>query len=166
MKRICLLSDTHGHLDDRMTEWMKDVDEVWHAGDFGEDVAEKLKSIRPIRGVYGNIDGTAIRKEFPEHLLFQAEGVDVLMIHIAGPFGTYAPGVRSLLDSAKPKLLVCGHSHILKVQMDSKRNVLYMNPGAAGKHGFHHMRTLLRFNLRSGNVENLEVIELGKRGSV
>lgn len=166
MTRICLLSDTHGHVDDRMKELSADADELWHAGDFGNDVANAFSASKIFRGVYGNIDGTSIRSTFPEHLFFSVEQVSVLMIHIAGPFGSYTPQVRKLLSHYQPKLLVCGHSHILKVQHDAKNNVLYMNPGAAGKHGFHKVRTMLRFTINGDRMEQLEAIELGLRGAM
>jgi putative phosphoesterase len=166
MTKICLLSDTHGHVDDRMLELAAESDEVWHAGDFGSDVTEKFSSSNVFRGVYGNIDGHILRSQFPEYSCFTIDKLSVLMIHIAGPFGSYTPQVRKLLEEYRPQLLVCGHSHILKVQHDQKRNVMYMNPGAAGKHGFHKVRTMLRFTISRDKLENLEAIELGMRGAI
>ena len=167
MTRIALLSDTHGYLDDRISRLAAEADQIWHAGDFGEgNVTEKLSAIRPFKAVYGNIDGQPIRKLYPEYLFFKVEKVGVLMIHIAGPFGSYTPQTKSLIQQHQPKLLVCGHSHILKVAMDQKFNLLYMNPGAAGKHGFHKMRTMLRFSIDGDNITQLEAIELGMRGSI
>jgi putative phosphoesterase len=166
LKRICLLSDTHGYVDDRLLDHVKQADEAWHAGDFGDGVSDRIASIRPLRGVYGNIDGSRIRSEFPEHITFTIDGLVILMIHIAGPFGSYNPAVRDLIGKIKPGLLVCGHSHLLKVQFDSKNRLLYMNPGAAGKHGFHKVRTLLRFTIDSGRVSDLEAVELGLRGAI
>jgi putative phosphoesterase len=166
-RRICLLSDTHGYLDDRILQFAKDSDEIWHAGDFGDiNVSDRLAALRPLRGVYGNIDGHVLRTVHPEHLFFEIEKVKVLMIHIAGPFGKYVPGVRELLDRLKPDVLVCGHSHILKVRHDEKRKILYMNPGAAGVQGFHTFRTLLLFAVSGDRVTDLQVVELGKRGAL
>ena len=165
--RICLLSDTHGHLDETILRLAAASDEIWHAGDFGDvHVSERLSEIRPLRGVYGNIDGQPLRSMHPEFLSFTIEGVRVLMIHIAGAFGSYSPDVRKLLDELRPDVLVCGHSHILKVQHDAKRKMLYLNPGAAGKHGFHTVRTLLRFSIDGDRLTGLEAVELGKRGSL
>jgi putative phosphoesterase len=167
MTRIVLLSDTHGYVDERILQLASAGDEIWHAGDFGEgDVARKLAAIRPLRGVFGNIDGPAIRSVYPEYSLFTVEKVNVLLIHIAGSFGSYAPGVRELLKLHKPNMVVCGHSHILKVAMDNRYDVLYMNPGAAGKHGFHKIRTMLRFSIEGDEIKNLEAIELGARGAI
>jgi putative phosphoesterase len=167
VKRICLLSDTHSHFDERMLTLAAEADEIWHAGDFGDPVvSEKLSSLKPFRGVYGNIDGQAIRMVYPEHLFFTVEGISILMIHIAGPFGKYSPEARKLILEFRPKVLVCGHSHILKVQQDERHQLLYMNPGAAGKHGFHKVRTLLRFSIDGDRLKDLEAVELGLRGAV
>ena len=168
MKRIGLLSDTHGHLDSRMPELFKDCDEIWHAGDIGSlAVTDALSAIKPLRAVYGNIDDHIARAAFPEYTFFTLEGVKVLMIHIAGSFGKYHPLVRKIIREQGPAdLLVCGHSHILKVQMDHAFKCLYMNPGAAGVYGFHKMRTCLRFSLNNGRIEQLELIELGQRGAL
>lgn len=144
-----------------------EADEIWHAGDFGDPiVSEKLSSLKPLRGVFGNIDGQAIRIVHPEHLFFKVEDVSVLMIHIAGPFGKYTPAARELILELGPKVLICGHSHILKVQQDERHQLLYMNPGAAGKHGFHKIRTLLRFSIDGDRLIDLEAIELGLRGAM
>ncbi len=162
--KIGLISDTHSYLDDRVFHHFKDCDEIWHAGDIGEgDLLQKLKQFKPIQAVFGNIDNSTLQRELPEHLIIEHEGVKTLMIHIGGKPGNYAKGVRELIIQHQPKLFVCGHSHILKVMMDKNLNTLYMNPGAAGRHGFHQMRTLLRFDLQEGKIKNLEVIELGKR---
>ena len=162
--KIGLISDTHSYLDERVFHHFKDCDEIWHAGDIGEgDVLEKLEHFKTVKAVYGNIDTTALQKSLPEHILMENEGVKTLMIHIGGRPGRYANGVKALILKHKPHLFICGHSHILKVMMDRELNVLYMNPGAAGRHGFHQMRTLLRFELIAGEVKNLEVIELGIR---
>lgn len=145
---------------------MGEADEIWHAGDFGENVCELLETKTGFRGVYGNIDGATVRSRCPESLVFSIERLKVLMIHIAGPFGIYNPQVRSLVRDEKPGLLVCGHSHILKVQHDGRSDLLYLNPGAAGKHGFHKVRTMVRFKVSDSRIHDLEVIELGLRGAL
>lgn len=164
--RIGLLSDTHGYLDDRVFDLFKDCDEVWHAGDFGEGVSEKLKAFKPLRGVYGNIDDGKVVAVHPEELIFTCEEVKVLMIHIGGSPGNYYPQAGKFIEAHKPSLFICGHSHILKVIQDKKYNMLYVNPGAAGKNGFHKMRTLLRFEISGKKIEKMEVIELGLRGAL
>ena len=162
--KIGLLSDTHGFLDERIFHHFENCDEIWHAGDIGEEsVLEELRAFKPTQAVYGNIDSINLQKELPEYTNIEHEGVRTLMIHIGGRPNKYAKGVKELIIQYKPQLLVCGHNHILKVAMDKNLNTLYMNPGAAGRHGFHQMRTLLRFDLQKGNIQNLEVIELGKR---
>lgn len=165
MKKILLLSDTHGHLDDKILKYAALADEIWHAGDIGVlSVTDQLKKIKPLRAVYGNIDDDKARMEFPLHNRFTCEGVDVLITHIGGYPGKYSPAIRSELVQNPPKLFICGHSHILKVIFDKKLNLLHMNPGAAGVSGFHQVRTMLRFELDKGEIKNLEIIELGKRG--
>ncbi len=164
MKRIGLLSDTHGYLDRGIKTHFAECDEIWHAGDIGTiDVTDRLAAWKPIRAVYGNIDGDKVRIVHPENQLFELEGVKVLMSHIGGYPSRYSPRVRALIEQERPKLYICGHSHILKVMHDKKYDCLHMNPGAAGIHGFHKVKTLLRFTLDDGNISNLEVIELGKR---
>lgn len=161
MKKIGLLSDTHGYLDESIFRHFKDCDEVWHAGDFGSiDVVNELKAFKPFKGVFGNIDGKDIRIECPEHLRFDCEGVDVWMTHIGGYPGRYAAQVRNDITQDPPKLFICGHSHILKVQYDPKLSLLHLNPGAAGRQGWHKVRTLMRFDLNLGKIDNLEIIEL------
>lgn len=161
MKKIGLLSDTHSCWDTKYETYFSECDEIWHAGDIGSlDVALKFEAFKPFRAVYGNIDGADLRRMFPEYLRFTIEGVDVLMTHIGGYPGKYDPRVCSILQINPPKLFICGHSHILKVIYDTKYNCLTMNPGAAGKYGFHKVRTLLRFVLDEGNIKDLEVIEL------
>ena len=167
MKRIGLLSDTHGYLDPKLFELFKECDEIWHGGDFGSDeVSHQLSSFKPLRGVYGNIDGNEIRQTHPLINNFYCEEVNVLMIHIGGSPGNYYPEVRNNIEAVKPDLFICGHSHILKVMFDKKNDMLYMNPGAAGKSGFHKIRTMLRFQINGKKIENLEAIELGQRGAV
>ena len=165
MKKILLLSDTHGHLDQKILKYIDGSDEVWHAGDIGTTaVADGISKIKPLRGVYGNIDGHELRSQFPENQIFSCQGVKVLMTHIGGYPGRYNPRVKKLILEEKPQLYVCGHSHILKVIEDRKNYLLHMNPGACGIQGFHNARTLLRFELNKGKIENLEAIELGQRG--
>ncbi len=162
MKRIALISDTHNHLDPKIFKYLDECDEIWHAGDIGTSkVSDELEKIKPLRAVYGNIDGQDIRKEFPKYLNFKCEELHVLITHIGGYPGKYAPDVRAMLHATPPKLFICGHSHILKVMFDKKFNLLHMNPGACGNHGFHKIKTLLRFTVDKDLVKDLEVIELG-----
>ena len=161
MKRIGLLSDTHSMWDDKFEKYLSDCDEIWHAGDIGSiELADKLASLKPFRAVYGNIDDNNVRISYPETLRFELEGVDVLMTHIGGYPGRYNPKIRELLYANPPKLFICGHSHILKVMYDKKIGTLHMNPGAAGNHGFHQVRTLLKFTLDNGDIKDLEVREM------
>ena len=161
MKRIGLLSDTHSWWDDKYAKYFEDCDEIWHAGDIGSlDLALRFEAIKPFRAVYGNIDDSKVRTAYPEFLCFTLEGVDVLMTHIGGYPGKYDPRVKNILYAKPPKLFIAGHSHILKVMFDKKMNCLHINPGAAGKYGFHKVRTIVRFVLDSGNISELEVIEL------
>lgn len=161
MKRIGLLSDTHGYWDERFLKYFKECDEIWHAGDIGsEEVMDKLMSFKTFRGVYGNIDGQNIRKVLPEINRFKLEGADILIKHIGGYPGKYDSHIKSILNASPPTLLVSGHSHILKVKYDKDLGMLYINPGAAGKYGFHTVRTLVRFSIENGCFSDLEVIEL------
>lgn len=164
MKRIGLLSDTHSHLPEAVFEHFKECDEIWHAGDIGDiGVTDRLQKFKPLRAVFGNIDGTEARAEFKETIRFELEGVDVLMTHIGGYPKRYAMKVREIMQVRPPKLFICGHSHILKVIYDKQYQCLHLNPGAAGNHGFHKEKTLLRFSLDKGEIKNLEIIELGPR---
>jgi uncharacterized protein len=164
MKRIGLISDTHSHLEESVFDYFEECDEIWHAGDIGDPVvADRLADFRPFRAVYGNIDEPALRRRFPEDLRFELEGVTVFMTHIGGYPGRYNKRVRAILREQPPKLYICGHSHILKVMPDQQLGLLHVNPGAAGKHGFHQMKTIVRFSLNKGRVEDLQVVELGKR---
>jgi len=166
-KRIGLLSDTHSYLDDKVFNYFEDCEEIWHAGDIGTmDIVEKTEAFRPLRAVYGNIDDAKMRATFPENLRFELEGVDVFMTHIGGYPGRYTARVRQILQANPPKLYICGHSHILKVMPDKKLGLLHINPGAAGQHGFHQVRTVVRFTLNAGNIEEVDVVELGKRGAL
>ncbi|PPL04405.1 metallophosphoesterase family protein [Parapedobacter indicus] len=161
MIRIGLLSDTHGYLDERVFKHFELCDEIWHAGDFGDiAVADTLAAFRPLKGVYGNIDGKDIRAMYPEHLRFYCEEVDVWMTHIGGYPNHYSPQVRKAIQLNPPKLFISGHSHILKVMYDQKLQCLHLNPGAAGKQGWHKVRTLLRFSIHDNRIEDLEVVEL------
>lgn len=163
MSRIGLLSDTHNYLHPRIPVFFKDVDEIWHAGDFGSmTIANMLKKIKPLKGVYGNIDGQDIRIEFPKHQRFLCEEVDVWMTHIGGYPGKYDLSVKHEIISNPPKLFICGHSHILKVIYDKKLKLLHINPGAAGKYGMHHKITAVRFVIDKAAIEKLEVLELSR----
>ena len=165
--RIAVIADTHDRYPDWLPARLREADEIWHAGDFGElTVSDRLSALKPFRGVYGNIDDQKLRSVHPEHDFFEVEKMKVLMIHIAGPFGSYSPQTRKLVEEVRPDVLVCGHSHILKVQFDTKNKLLYLNPGAAGKHGFHKVRTLLRFTVDGDRLKDLEAVELGARGSL
>ncbi|MBT8319895.1 MAG: metallophosphatase family protein [Gramella sp.] len=161
MKKILLLSDTHGHMDDRILHYAKDADEIWHAGDIGSlDVTDKLEAVKPLKAVYGNIDNAIIRKEFPLNNRFMCEEVDVWITHIGGYPGRYSPAVKEEIRNNPPKIFISGHSHILKVMNDKNLKLLHMNPGAAGKQGFHQKRTMLRFKISGKDISDLEVIEL------
>ena len=162
MKKIGLLSDTHGFLDDKVFEHFKDCDEVWHAGDIGTvEVADRLAAFKPLRAVYGNIDGDKLRVMFKQHERWMCESVDVWMTHIGGYPGKYAREVKPEIFMHPPKLFISGHSHILKVMYDKKLDTLHINPGAEGKYGFHNVRTLVRFEIDGTDIRNLEVIEIG-----
>ena len=161
MTKIGLLSDTHGYWDERYLKYFEPCDEIWHAGDIGSmEIIERLEAFRPLRAVYGNIDGHDIRLIYPEINRFMIDGTDVLMKHIGGYPGRYDASVRATLYAHPPKLFISGHSHILKVKFDPKLNLLHINPGAAGKYGFHQARTLVRFCIHKGSFSDLEVIEL------
>ena len=155
------MSDTHGVCDKKIEKYLTDCDEIWHAGDIGSlEVVNKLHSFAPLRAVYGNIDDLNIRHEFSEFLSFDCEGVSVLMTHIGGFPGKYDTRALKKTFEIKPKLFICGHSHILRVMYDQHHNMLVMNPGAAGLQGFHQVRTLLRFDIEASEIKNLEVIEI------
>ena len=165
MPKIGLISDTHGYLDEKVFKYFEECDEIWHAGDFGaSEISTQLSDFKPFRGVYGNIDGRDVRVLHPEHEKFEIAGLSVWITHIGGYPGNYNPRIKAQIIKEKPDLFICGHSHILKVMKDPKiSNLLHMNPGAAGKHGFHHIRTLLRFDIDYGKISNVQAIELGKR---
>ncbi len=167
MLKIGLLSDTHSHLDPKVFQYFAECDEVWHAGDFGAPaVAEQLQAFKPLRGVFGNIDGKEIRAQFPENQRFEVEGMPVFMTHIGGYPGRYDARVRQILRDNPPRdgLFICGHSHILKVIPDATLGFLHINPGACGLEGWHKVKTLVRFTLDAGKISDLQVIELGTKG--
>jgi putative phosphoesterase len=164
LTRIGLLSDTHGFLDDAVFKHFENCDEIWHAGDFGVvSIADALAAFKPLKGVYGNIDGYDVRSHYPQKLVWKCEEVIVYMTHIGGYPNKYAPGIKAEIVKAGAQLFICGHSHILKAMYDPKVACLHMNPGAAGKQGWHQIRTLIRFAIDGKEIKELEVIELGKR---
>lgn len=167
MKKIGLLSDTHSYLDPKVFDYFGKCDEIWHAGDIGDGtVTTQLSNFKPLKAVSGNIDGQNIRSIYPVDQIFSCEEVKVLIIHIGGYPGNYFPEAEKKIIEHKPLLFVCGHSHILKVMRDQKYNLLHINPGAAGKSGFHKIKTMVRFDINGSRIENLEVIELGLRGTI
>lgn len=167
MKKIGLISDTHGFIPPRLFDLFKDVDEIWHAGDIGTlNVIEKLSAFKPLKAVFGNIDDHQIRMECPEFLSFQVEQICVAMTHIAGKPGKYVAKAADFIEQTKPDIFVCGHSHLLLVQKDPYKNLLWLNPGACGNKGFHHMQTAIRFQIDGKKIEKMEVIEFGKRSSL
>jgi len=164
MTKILLLSDTHSFIDNQILKYVKQADEVWHAGDIGElKVTDAIKKIKPLRAVYGNIDDATARLEFPLHNRFLCEQVDVWITHIGGYPGKYNINIREEIKKNPPKIFIAGHSHILKVQYDKKLQSLHLNPGACGKHGFHKVRTMLRFEIDGSDIKNMEIIELEQR---
>ena len=166
--KIGLLSDTHSFLDEKVFLHFKDCDEIWHGGDIGSsDVVDRLEAFKPLRAVFGNIDDAPMRQRYPEDLWFTCEGIQVWITHIGGVPPNYNPRVKAILKNKIPDLFICGHSHILKIARDQKlNNMLYINPGAAGKHGFHHIKTLVRFDISDQKISNVEVIEIGKRAAL
>lgn len=164
MTRIGLLSDTHHYLDDAVLRHVEQCQEIWHAGDFGTlELAERLSAFRPLKGVYGNIDGYDIRSVYPETLRWTCEQVDIMMKHIGGYPPRYTPPVLQVMKSHPPRLFISGHSHILKIMYDDRFNCLHINPGAAGRQGWHVQRTLVRFTIDGSDIRDCEVVELGKR---
>ena len=164
MKKILLLSDTHSYLDDTIIKYVNLADEVWHAGDIGDlNVTDAIKKLKPLKAVYGNIDNAEARSEFPLHNRFLCEEVTVWITHIGGYPGRYNPGLREEIKTNPPKLFITGHSHILKVMNDKKIGLLHMNPGAIGTHGFHKVRTMLRFEIDKDKIQNLELIEIKRK---
>jgi hypothetical protein len=164
MTKILLLSDTHSFIDDQILKYVHQADEVWHAGDIGDlKVTDSIKKLKPLRAVYGNIDDAVARLEFPLHNKFTCENVTVWITHIGGYPGKYNINIREELTKSPPKIFIAGHSHILKVQYDKKLQCLHINPGAAGKHGFHKVRTMLRFEIDGSDIKKMEIIELEQR---
>lgn len=165
--KIGLISDTHSYLDPKVFEYFKECDEIWHAGDIGDkQVADQLEKFKPLRAVFGNIDDKAMQARYPEDLWFTCEGLTFWMTHIGGAPPNYNPRIKKLLKEKTPDVFICGHSHILRVKKDPAFNMLYINPGAAGNHGFHSIKTLIRFEINTKIISKLEVIELGKRGAL
>lgn len=166
--KIGLLSDTHSYLDPKVLNYFKDCDEIWHAGDIGDrSVVDELEKIKPLRAVFGNIDDQDMQVRYPEDLWFECEGLTVWMTHIGGAPPNYNPRIKKIFKERTPDIFICGHSHILRVKKDPNyNNLLYLNPGAAGNHGFHHIKTIMRFELIGKEIKNMEVIELGKRGAL
>lgn len=164
MKRIGLISDTHSFLDPKIEKYFTDCDEIWHAGDVGNyQVIEDLQKIKPLKGVYGNIDGQEIRTVFPKNLRFKCEEVDVWITHIGGYPNRYSKDVKDEIKINPPQLFISGHSHILKVMFDKKLKLLHINPGSAGKSGFHKVKTIVRFTIDGKDIKDMEVIELGPK---
>jgi uncharacterized protein len=165
MVKIGLMSDTHSFLDERIFDFFSEVDEIWHAGDIGNpDVVDKLEAFKPLRAVYGNIDNAAMRLRYPLDNRWETEGMRVWMTHIGGYPGRYNPRVREELKLDAPDIFICGHSHILKVISDKQFHLLHINPGACGNEGFHKVKTLVRFEISNGKIQNMNVVELGLRG--
>ncbi len=164
MKKILLISDTHSYLDEKLIKHINAADEVWHAGDIGNyGLCVQIEKIKPLKAVYGNIDGQDIRISYPENLIFKCENVKVVITHIGGFPGKYSTRVKNLLLKHQPKLFICGHSHILKVIFDKELNLLHINPGACGIHGFHVIKTAVKFEIDNSEIKNLAIIELGSR---
>jgi uncharacterized protein len=164
LKKILLISDTHGTLDSKLTKYIEAADEVWHAGDIGNiELCRQLQATKPLRAVFGNIDDQEIRSFFPENLIFLCEEVKVFITHIAGYPGKFSAKIKEKIKENKPNLFICGHSHILKVMYDKENEMLFMNPGACGNQGFHKVKTAVRFEIDQSQIKNLEVIELGLR---
>jgi uncharacterized protein len=166
--KIGLLSDTHSYLDPKVLSYFKTCDEIWHAGDIGDRmVADELEMAKPLRAVYGNIDDKEMQARYPEDLWFDCEGLTVWITHIGGAPPNYNPRIKKVFKERIPDIFICGHSHILRVKKDPNyKNLLYINPGAAGKQGFHHIKTIMRFEVSGKEIKNVEVIELGKRGAI
>lgn len=164
MAKILLLSDTHSYMDDTILKQMEDCDEVWHAGDIGNlSVCDKIKAIKPLRAVWGNIDNHEARAEYKEELIFEIEGKKVWMIHIGGYPGRYTAKIKKKLQTLRPDIFICGHSHILKVIYDKELQLLHLNPGSCGIYGIHQIRTLLKFEIKDNHISNMQIVELGAK---
>ena len=160
MRRIGVISDTHGTFEEVLCDFLRDVDEIWHAGDIGSiELADEIAKFKPLRAVYGNIDGGIIRRVYHEVALFEVEGVKVLMTHIGGYPRHYSPKALQYIHSSQPKIFIAGHSHILKVMYDQVYDMLHINPGAAGNYGIHSVRTAIRFDIENGDIKNMEIGE-------
>ncbi|MBP7184994.1 MAG: metallophosphoesterase family protein [Saprospiraceae bacterium] len=165
--KILIISDTHGYLDKSIMKHISEADEVWHAGDVGNiELLDKIKKLKPLIAVYGNIDGSDIRTEYPENELFTRDGLKILMTHIAGYPSKYNSRAKKIILDNKPDLVVCGHSHILRIMRDKELNHIHINPGACGIYGFHAVRTIVKFEINSSKIENVAIIELGKRSAI
>jgi len=161
MKSIAVLSDTHSVLDERFIRHLKNSDEIWHAGDIGSlEIYDKLKTLSNVRAVYGNIDNHKIKITLASELFFKCEEINVYMTHIGGKPGKYSKGIKEKIEKTEPNVFICGHSHILKIMNDKKNNLLYINPGAAGNHGIHQVKTIIKFNIDKKNIKDLKIIEL------
>ena len=161
MKKISLLSDTHSILDERFIPHLKNSDEIWHAGDIGSlDVYDKLTKLSNVKAVYGNIDNHKIRIGLKSELFFKCEGVNIYMTHIGGYPGKYSKGIKEKIEKTNPNIFICGHSHILKIMNDKKNKLLFLNPGAAGNHGIHKVKTIIKFDIDNKKIRNLKIIEL------
>ena len=164
MQKILLISDTHSYLDPKLFKYINTVDEVWHAGDIGDiQVCREIEKLKPLKAVYGNIDGQDARKQYPENNIFMCEQVKVFITQIGGYTNRYNLEAKKIIEREKPNLFICGHSHILKIMYDKKYNLLHLNPGACGMHGFHQVKTVLRFAINEAEIKDMEIIELGKR---
>lgn len=167
MKKILLISDTHNFLDPKLLKHIDQADEVWHGGDIGTiGICDAIKKIKPLQAVFGNVDGQDIRGTYSENLIFDCEDLKVLITHIGGYPGKYPSRIKNLITEHQPGLFICGHSHILKVMFDNQYNLLHINPGACGVHGFHKVKTAVRFEVDKKEIKNLAVIELGERASL
>jgi putative phosphoesterase len=167
LRKILLISDTHSYLDPKLIKYIQNADEVWHAGDIGTlSLCDQIKALKPFKAVFGNIDGAEIRSGYPENLIFECEAVKILITHIGGYPGKYPTRIKQLLLEHRPKLFICGHSHILKVMFDKTLNLLHINPGACGVHGFHTVKTAVQFEIDGAEIKNLAIIETGKRTSL
>lgn len=164
--KIGLLSDTHGFIDKKILDYLMNCDEIWHVGDIGPGILALMPTDKILRAVHGNIDDRELQTTLPEMIEIELAGLKVLMVHIAGKPPNYTYQVSKKLKEFKPAFLICGHSHLAKVMRDHKNNLIYINPGAAGQHGFHRMRTMMTFRIESGKITDLMLIELGKRGQI
>lgn len=165
MVSIGLLSDTHSYFDESILSYFENVDEIWHAGDIGSlEIFKKLQDFKPTRAVFGNIDDNETRWTLKEDEIFEIEGLKIYLTHIGGVPSSFNPRTRKIIKEQKPDIFICGHSHIVLVKKDPKNNdMVCLNPGAAGKHGFHKIRTIMRFCLNQKKITNLELITLGNR---